>query len=124
MEKICLDFEVTLEFLRGEQSTIEKLKWYADREEVCITAFTMAHVLESVKKPEVTGRFINSVTILPFDKKSATILSRLLAEIRERGQQVKNTDSLVTASICMAHDALLFTKSPSHYEGAKGLKKV
>ena len=124
MEKICLDFEAAIEFLRGEQSTIEKLKWYVDREEVCITAFTMAHIIESVKKPEVINRFVNSVTILPFDKKSATILSRLLTELRERGLEVKHTDNLVTASICMANDAFLFTKSPSNYEGAKGLRKV
>lgn len=124
MERICLDFEAALEFLRGEQTTIEKLKWYADREDVCVTAFTMAHLMEAVKKPEVTNAFVNCVTVLPFDKKAVTILNRLLAEARERGQQIKTADHLVTASICMANDAFIFTKSPANYEGVKGLRKV
>jgi predicted nucleic acid-binding protein len=79
MEKICLDFETALDFLRGEPKTIGKLKWYADREDVCVTAFTMAHLLEAVKKPEVTNAFVNSVTVLPFDKKAVSILNRLFA---------------------------------------------
>jgi len=124
MEKICLDFEAALEFLRGEPTTIEKLKWYADREEVCVSAFTIAHLMETIRKIDVTIAFMNSVTVLPFDKKSAVLLNRLLAEARERGQQVKVIDHLVTASICMANDAFLFTKSPANYEGVKGLKRV
>jgi len=124
MEKICLDFEAALEFLRGEPTTIEKLKWYADREEVCMTAFSVAHLMEVIKKPDVAHAFINSVTVLPFDKKSAVLLNRLLSEARERGQQLKVFDHLVTASICMANDAFLFTKSPINYEGVKGLKRV
>jgi len=124
MEKICLDFEAALEFLRGEPTTIEKLKWYADREDVCVTAFTMAHIMEAVRKPEVANAFVNSVTVLPFDKKAVSILGRLLAEARERGQRMRTVDHLVTASICMANDAFIFTKSPANYEGVKGLRKV
>ena len=124
MEKICLDFEAALEFLRGEPATLEKLKWYVDREEVCVTAFTMAHLTETVKKPEAINAFINSVNVLPFDKKAAALLSRLLGEARERGQEVKTLDHLVTASICLANDAFIFTKSPANYEGVKGLRRV
>jgi predicted nucleic acid-binding protein len=124
MEKICLDFEAALEFLRGEQATIEKLKWYADREEVCVTAFTMAHLAEAVRKPEVVSTFSNSVTVLPFDRKAVGILGRLLAELREREVQLRTTDHMVTAAICMANDAFLFTKSPANYDGVKGLRKV
>ena len=73
MEKICLDFETAVDFLRGEPSTIEKLKYYADREELCITSHTMMHLLETIKKRDVVVAFANSVTILPFDKKAAHI---------------------------------------------------
>ena len=123
MEKICLDFEAALEFLRGEASTLEKLKWYVDREDVCVTAFTMTHLMETVKKPEAINAFVNSVTVLSFDKKSAALLCRLLAEAREKGQQVKTADHLVTAAICIANDAFLFTKKPADYD-VKGLRKV
>ncbi len=122
MEKICLDFEAALDFLRGEATTIEKIKWYADREDLCITAFTVAHLMEAVKKPDAVSRFTNSVTVLPFDKKCVDVLGRLIEEARER--QLKTMDHLVTASICMANDAFLFTRSPANYEGIKGLRRV
>jgi len=124
MEKICLDFEASLDFLRGEASILEKIKWYADREDVCISAFTMAHLYECVKKPEVMNALLNSVTVLPFDRKAADVFRRLVSESRDKGNEVKNADHFVTASICMANDAFLFTKSPKNYEGIKGLRKV
>lgn len=124
MEKICLDFEAAIDFLRGESGTLEKVRWYADREDVCLTAFTMTHLMGSVKKPEVVNAFFNSTTILPFDKKAAIVFHRLLAESREKGQKLKTVDHLMTAAICMSNDAFLFTRSPSNYDGIKGLRKV
>ena len=124
MEKICLDFEAALDFLRGDQTILEKIKWYADREDVCLSAFAMSHLHETVKKAEVVTAFVNSVTILPFDKKAALMFNRLLGEARDRGNDIKTADHLITASICMANDAFLFTKSPVNYEGIKGLRKV
>lgn len=124
IEKICLDFEAAIDFLRGDSATLEKVRWYADREDVCLTAFTMTHLLESVKKPEVINAFVNSTTILPFCQKSAGVFHRLLTESREKSQKLKTVDHLMTAAICIANDAFLFTRSPSSYDGIKGLRKV
>jgi predicted nucleic acid-binding protein len=80
--------------------------------------------METVKKPEVINAFVNSVTVLPFDKKAASVFHRLVTETRERGADLKSVDPLVTAAICMANDAFLFTKSPKNYDRIKGLRKV
>ena len=130
MEKICLDFETALDFLRGDPATIEKLKYYADREEICITSLTLMHLLETVNKPDVVAAFAGNVTILPFDKKAAQIASKILNEMKERGELPKMTDSILTAAVCMANDAYLFTQSSQSsrpnpkFEGIKGLRKV
>lgn len=124
MEKICLDFETALDFLRGDPGTIEKLKYYADREELCITSLTMMHLLESVSKRDVVGAFANSVTILPFDKKAAQIASRINRDIRGRGELPKMMESVLTAAICMANDAFMFSRSSWKFDGIKGLKRV
>lgn len=123
MEKICLDFETALDFLRGDPATIEKLKYYADREEICITSLTMMHLLETINKPDVVVAFASSVTILPFDKKAAQVASRIMNEMKDRGDLAKVTDSVLTAAICMANDAFLFSRSGSKVE-IKGLRKV
>jgi predicted nucleic acid-binding protein len=124
IEKICLDFEIAIDFLRGDQATIEKLKYYADREEFCITSLTMLHLMETISKPDVIAAFAGNVTVLPFDKKAAQIASKIMNEFREKGETRKMDDSILTAAICMANDAFVFSKTPAKFEGIKGLKKV
>lgn len=124
MERICLDFETALDFLRGEPATIEKLKYYADREEICITSLTLMHLLETISKPDVVVAFASSVTVLPFDKKAAQFASKIMSDMKDRGDTGKITDSILTAAICMANDAFLFSRSSSRFDGIKGLRKV
>ena len=124
MEKICLDFETALDFLRGDPGTIEKLKYYADREEVCITSLTMMHLLEAVNKPDVVIDFAARVTVLPFDRKAAQFASKIKNELREYGDGGHLTDSVLTAAICIANDALLYSRSQAKFAGIKGLKRV
>jgi predicted nucleic acid-binding protein len=123
MEKICLDFETALDFLRGDPATIEKLKYYADREEICITSLTMVRLLEAVSKPDVVTAFAGSVTVLPFDKKAAQVASKIMNELREHGETPLFNDGLLTAAICMANDAFLFSRPGTKIE-VKGLRKV
>lgn len=128
MEKICLDFEIALDFLRGDPATIEKLKNYAYREEICITSITLMHLLESVSKSDVVNAFAGSVTVLPFDKKAAQFANKIAADLRERGDGGRMSDSVLTAAICMANDALIYYKSDfksaAKFDGIKGLRKV
>jgi predicted nucleic acid-binding protein len=124
MERICLDFEAALDFLRGDPATIEKLMYYADREEICITGMTLMHLYETVSRQDVVGAFAANVTILPFDKKAAQITTKLMNELREHGESVQITDSLLTAGVCMANDAHIYYKTASKYARLKGLKKV
>ncbi|MEW6749150.1 MAG: hypothetical protein AB1295_05575 [Candidatus Micrarchaeota archaeon] len=124
MEKICLDFETAVDFLRGDPSTIEKLKYYAHREEVCITSHTMMHLMETIRKREVVLAFANSVTVLPFDKKAAHIASQINKDIEGKGELPKTAESVLTAAICMANDAFLFSRSTWKFDGIKGLRRV
>ncbi len=124
MEKICLDFEATIDFLRGEPSIIEKLKYYADREEICITSFTLMHLLETIRKPEVISAFVNSVTVLGFDSKSARLAADICDELGSQGEVHKRMESIMTAAICISNNAFLFSRSQSKFDGIKGLRKV
>ena len=124
MEKICLDFDTAVDFLRGDPSTIEKLMYYADREELCITSMTMMQLLETIKKQEVVANFANSITILPFDKKAAAIANRINKDLKGRGEMPKPIDSILLASVCIAQDAFVFSRSPWKFEGIRGLRKV
>ena len=124
MEKICLDFEIALDFLKGDAKTKEKLMYYADREEVCITSLTLMQLLEAINKHEVVSAFAAGVTVLPFDKKAAQNVSKIMSGLREHGDGGEITDSVLTAAICMANDALLYSRTPEKFSRIKGLNRV
>jgi len=123
MEKICLGYDAVLDFLRGEQSTVEKLHYYANQEEICITGITLYNLLQTISKRDVVISFANSVTILPFDRKAAVIADKINNELSEKGVEPP-AESVLTAAICMANDAFLFTRKAANFEGMRGLKKV
>jgi len=124
MERICLDFETAIDFLRGEPATIEKLRYYADREEICITSFTMTHLLATITKREAVFSFVNGVTVLPFDRKAAQIAANINQELEENGDSQKRLDTVMMAAVCIANDAFLYSRTPSKFDGIKKLKKV
>jgi predicted nucleic acid-binding protein len=124
MEKICVDFDKVLDFLRGDNAAVEKMKYYADSEELCITSFTMLHITEVINKPEVVSAFTSGVTVLPFDRKAAQIAVAINRELEEKGNSGKRSELVLTAAICIANDAHLFAQKPSDFDGIKGLKKV
>ncbi|MFH1785424.1 MAG: hypothetical protein ABH842_03265 [Candidatus Micrarchaeota archaeon] len=124
MERICLDFEAALDFLRGDPNIIDKMRYYADHEEICITSLTMMHLLEVVNKPEVVLSFCANVTILSFDKKAAQIASKILSDMKDKSEGFRITDSTLTAAICMSNEAFLFTRTTGKFDGIKGLRKV
>ncbi len=123
MEKICLGYDAVVDFLRGEPSTVEKLHYYADQEEICITGVTLYNLLETINKKEIVISFANSVTILPFDRKAAVIANKINRDAVAKGADTP-AESIMTAAVCLANDAFLFTRKPANYEGIKGLKKV
>lgn len=123
MERICLDSDVALEFLRGDRATVEKLQHYANREEICIHPLTAVELGSSIRKKDVMDNLLHTITILPIDKKTAQVTIQLLQDLRERGFR-PSLFAVYTAAICLAHNAFLFTKDRSKFEGIKGLKLV
>ena len=123
MEKICLDLDAILDFLRGEPATVEKLHYYANQEEICVSGITLYNLLETVNKKDIVISFANSVTILSFDRKAAVIANRINKELEVRSVEPP-AESVLTAAVCIANDAFLFTKKPANFEGIRGLKKV
>ena len=124
MEKVCLDYEAALDFLRGEYNTMKKIKYYVDREEICITSLCLLQLATVIRKPAVVHAFSNSATVLPFDKKAAEVANRISVDFKERGNARPSIETLITSSTCIANNALLFTRNPSYFDGIRELKKV
>ncbi len=128
VEKICLDFETAFDFLRGDLAVAVKLRNYASSEEICMTSMGMTHLLMAITNEEAVKPFLNSVTILPYDRSAAQIASNLQRELQDAGVEHKSLDTIMTAAICISNKARLFSRastlSASKYDGIKALKKV
>ncbi len=123
MDKICLDLDVVLDFLRGDKSTVEKIKYYADKEEICITAMTLIYLLLGVKKMDALRPFVNSISVLEFDRKTASLAAKIIEDNKEFGVDM-DMDRVMTAATCLAMDACLFMKNRKGFEQIKNLKLV
>ncbi len=122
MEKICLDFDTSINFLKGDVATVEKLRYYVNREEICITSITLLQLLRAVKDISLVHNFSNSVTVLPLDKKAVFIAEKLRRELEN--EIPKSEDNLLVAAICIANNALLYTRSSWKFEGISMLRKI
>jgi len=123
MEKICLDYYTVLDFLRGDPTVVEKLNYYADREEICISSLTLTRLLFTIKRHDVVSSFANSITILPIDHKTAVVSSKIKKHLEENKKELPH-ETLFTAAVCIANNAFLYTKRHADFEGVKGLRKV
>jgi len=123
MEKICLDYSAALDFLKGDKAVAEKINYYINSDEICISALTLMHLLYTIKKQDVIISFANSVTVLPVDRKVAVVSSKVRNELADNQDSIPQ-EALINAAVCIVNDAFLFTRKPADYEKIKGLKRV
>lgn len=123
MEKICLDTDVIVDFLRGDRTIVKKIQYYADKEEICMTSNSLFQIMVGVKNAEALSAFTNNISVLDFGRKTAGIAARIIDEARDRGKEFA-IDNVITAATCMENNAFLFTKSRKDFEFVKGLKLV
>lgn len=122
MEKICLDSQVILDFLKGDNIIVEKIKYYAD-EELCATTLTLFELLVSVKKVEIINQFVKNITPLNFNENCGVIAARIYNDLRDAGN-IRPVRNVINAAICIDNGAFLVTKNRKDYEKIRGLKLV
>lgn len=120
--KICLDSGVIFDFLVGEESTRQKIKFYS-HESLCITSLTLFEIRSVVEKQEVVSELLGFFTVVGFDDSAAEAAAKIVREDLHHGNS-RNTKSTLNAAVCIANDMLLFTKDRREFEGIRGLKLV
>ncbi|MDO8553806.1 MAG: PIN domain-containing protein [Candidatus Micrarchaeota archaeon] len=123
MEKICLDTEVTIDFLLGEKVIVEKLRNYVVREEICINPITLFYLYRTIRKPEIVSTFAANITVMQLDSQVAAKAAEIEEELREKNME-KSNDIILMAATCMVNGAFLFTKDRKKFDGIRGLKIV
>ncbi len=127
---LCFDSDFIIDFLRGENAAIEKVK-SLEKEgiELVTTAinslevFVGILVIDSPKNRRViqTKEFLESLVELPFDKDASEKAAIILNSLKKKGNPIGLKDTLI-AAIAIMNDIPLLTRNVKHFEKIKELK--
>ena len=106
-----LDTSIIIDFLAGDQKTVDLVKQILDKEDIKTTTITEYELLRhrtKIKK-QAAERFLSGVIVCSFDRDAAKQAARLFEELQETGRMINENDLLI-AGISLAHDEVLLTK--------------
>lgn len=131
MKKVCMDTDMSVDYLRDRRPMSEEVqRWFDTRDvDVYVTAITSFELYygafysksieESVKEVEIFLK--NMRNIPPFTEKTSKIAGEIMAELRADQKLIEIRDLFIGA-ICIENDIPLLTRNISHFERIKGLR--
>ena len=112
--KYLVDTTWIIEYLRGNQTIIQRLQSYRD-EGLAIAIVSLAELYEGVFRSNnpagnetILKDFLTGVTILGIDEEVCIIFGREMARLRQAGMAVGDMDALIAAT-ALRHDLTLLT---------------
>ncbi|RME79954.1 MAG: hypothetical protein D6769_00815 [Methanobacteriota archaeon] len=122
MVRVCLDIDILLDFLMGDEKAEEKLSIYLNRKdaELCVASTTLSELYVAVRNPSIVDELADHVVILPITEEVAQKV-RDVFDYMDEYEKVKMSHVYV-ASACLAHEAVLLTKNRQRYSNIPGLK--
>lgn len=115
--RYLLDTTVLIDFLRGHQRAVEKLKSLASGgDELSCCAVTVAELYCGLleKEREATEEFTNSLRYLPIDLVTAKLAGEYRGVFARKGRSLSTTDCLI-AAVAVTNRAVLLTANINHF---------
>lgn len=119
--KILIDTDILIDFLRGDRYTVELIKEISTQRLLTtdINAFELYHgayksrnKLANISDVE---NLLNSLEVLSTSRESMKNAAELIANLVSKGKYVDIAD-LFIASICLVNSASLLTRNKKHFE--------
>ena len=118
----CLDTNIIVNYLRGDEETISKFSEISDDFDMFITPLTLCELFrgaylssDSKRKIEQIKEFTGSFTLLEFDEKVCIEYGKKYAELCKIGKLAENID-LMIACFAKVNDLILVTRNKKHFE--------
>ncbi len=125
--KYIIDSDILIYFLKNHPKVVNKFA-EAEADDIGITIITYAELLfgayNSLKIKKNLSKiksFLETMTIVDFDKPAADIFARLKSDLRKEGKIISDMD-LIIASICIANQLTLITNNSKHFKRIRELK--
>ena len=123
VRKVCLDSDVIIELLEGNEPTISMIK-EIDASFVT-TSVNVFEIWYGKEKQEGVEEFINQIENINITKEIGIKTAEILKELKKKGLLVEFRDVFI-ASACIINNIELLTNNRKHFERIKsfGLKLI
>ena len=125
--KYIIDSDILNYFLKNHPNVVNKFA-EAESDDIAVTIISYAELLfgayNSLRIKENLSKiksFLETMTIVNFDKPAADIFARLKSDLRKEGRTISDMD-LIIASICIANQWTLITNNSKHFKRIRELK--
>lgn len=118
-----LDSDILIGYLRDIPRCIEIINDFRSNKVIIkTTVFNVAELYQGAylsskceENWKKITKFLNTLTILDFNRKDAEIYSKIAVELRKKGKSIGDFDELI-GSMVIARAETLFTRNIRHYE--------
>ena len=124
---VCLDTSFVIDFFRGKESAVQRMKEFANSSEaITISAPTImelatgAGLADSQSERQQINTFLSSVMTLPLNAKSALLAGELNAKLILGGETIEPLNIQIGAIAVICRERLL-TANPKHFSRIPGL---
>ncbi len=125
---ICIDSDFAIAILKGESKAKELLITLESEGDIYITSisiFELTYITKEIskKKEKSLLNLINALKVLPLDKNSALIASKIGRKLAKKGKMVHPMDLMIGA-MALQNKMPLVTNNVKHFSRIKGLEIV
>ncbi|MCE7743669.1 MAG: type II toxin-antitoxin system VapC family toxin [Candidatus Heimdallarchaeota archaeon] len=124
----CLDSDILIAYLRGNQTAKEKITELEKQGIVHITPISAYELYfgaylsnESAKNLQAVSALLSYFPILPFSKNEAKLAGEFSASLHKDGSPIGIRDCMI-AGIAKVHNKLIITRNTRHFSRIPDLK--
>ena len=129
INKICLDTDVIVNYLRGKEPVkSELLELFRSGKTICMTSITIYELYMGAnlsEKPEKEKEKLDNLRMyireIEFNSLAAEMAGEIDAHLKKTGTRIGVRDVLI-ASVCIVNRIPLYTKNTSHFSRITGLE--
>ena len=125
-EKICIDTNVLIDYLRANQESKELDKVFKGDTEGYLSSITLFELkigTTNKKQNQDLTNIFSYFKILSFDAKTSQIASDIFLNLKNKGQVTDFRDIFI-ASCCSSNNIPFHTRNIKHFENIPNLKLV
>jgi len=121
MISYLIDTDRIIDFLKGDEETVEKLTSLLDRG-LAVSVISLAELYEGVygsdnpeRRMKGLNDFLASVNVLKINNEISRVFGKKRAALRKEGKLIDNFDLLIAVT-CLHYDLTLITNNTQHFE--------